>query len=186
MKVYLPKGTIPSMAREIELKIRLSNPEPFRRRLEAEAEPLGPYIKDDTYFRGTGGAFRLRKAGDSHVACLKQKTMASGIETSREIEFGVDDPAAFAVFAEALGFREWYRKQKTGNAWRWNNILIEEGTVSGLGWFAELEILLGDDAGDVDVEAAKTSLLAAVERLGARTADIEPRTYAQLLGHRER
>ncbi len=174
------------MAREIELKIRLSDPEPFCLRLAAEAEALGPYVKDDTYFRGASGAFRLRRSGETQVVCLKQKTVSQGIETSREIEYSVDDPEAFKAFAAALGFQEWYRKQKTGRAWRWNGILIEEGTVSALGWFAELEILLGDEAGDQAIEEARQSLLNAVTALGAQISDIEPRPYAQLLGHKER
>jgi predicted adenylyl cyclase CyaB len=174
------------MAREIELKIRLSDPEPFRRRLEAEAEDLGPYVKDDTYFKGMAGAFRLRRSGADHIVCLKQKTVAQGIETSREIEFSVEDPDSFQEFAAALGFQEWYRKQKNGRAWRWNDILVEEGTVSDLGWFAELEILLGDDAGEAAIEEARQALLSAVVGLGAGLSAIEPRPYAQLLGHKER
>lgn len=174
------------MAREIELKIRLADPAPFRGKLAGEAQNLGPYVKDDTYFRGPAGAFRLRRSGGAAVACLKQKTIAQGVETSREIEFAVDDAAAFEAFAAALGFREWYRKRKTGTAWRWRGILVEEGEVSGLGWFAELEVLLGEEAGDDAVEDARLSLLAALDSLGTPREAIEPRTYAQLLGHRER
>jgi len=174
------------MAREIELKIRLSDPEPFRRKLAEEAVLLGAYVKEDTYFRGGGGTFRLRQSDGHAVVCVKQKTIARGIETSREIEFGVDDSQAVAAFAEALGFRHWYTKRKTGQAWRWRGILIEEGTVSDLGWFAEFEVLLEDAAEEAAIEAARAALLSAVEALDASASDIEPRTYSQLLGHRER
>jgi len=170
------------MAREIELKIRLSDPEPFRRRLSALAEDLWPYTKDDTYYRGSAGSFRLRTSGGAAVVCLKQKTVADGIETSRELEFTADPPAEFMSFAQALGFREWYSKRKTGHAWRWNGILIEEGEVSPLGWFAEFEVLLDDDADAAAIETARLSLLASLEALGLSRDDIEPRTYSQLLG----
>lgn len=173
------------MAREIELKIRLADPASLRLILAREAEDLGPYFKEDTYFRGPGTAFRLRRETGRLVVCLKQKTISSGIESSREIEFEIGAAEEFRRFAEALGYQEWYAKRKTGRAWKYRDILIEEGEVSGLGWFAEFEILL-DEASDAHaVEAARARLRDALQRLGVDAAAIEPRTYSQLLGHKE-
>lgn len=174
------------MAREIELKIRLDDPRAFRAKLVEKALPEGAYHKADTYYKGSGGAFRLRESDGRAVVCRKEKTIQAGIEVNRETEFTVDDPAAFREFARGLGFKEVYRKEKTGQAWRWGEILIEEGTVSHLGWFAEFELILDEGRDTASVNRARSVLLAALESLGVGKDRIEPRTYAELLGQRKK
>jgi len=174
------------MAREIELKIRLTSPEDFQGRLAALAQRIGPYHKIDTYFRGGAGTFRLREAGGEATVCRKDKVIEAGVEVSRETEFSLDRPEAFRAFAASLGYREWYRKAKRGQAWRWGEILIEEGTVEDLGWFAEFEILLEDSAPAGAVGQARERLLAALEVLKVPRECLEAKTYAELLGHRGR
>lgn len=172
------------MAREIELKIRLTSPGAFQERLAQRARRIGPYHKADTYFSGPAGSFRLREAGSEATVCRKEKVVEAGIEVSRETEFAVDRPQAFRAFAEGLGYREWYRKEKRGTAWRWDDILVEEGTVQGLGWFAEFEILLEDSADALAVDQARQTLLKALASLEVPRECLEPKTYAELLGHR--
>lgn len=174
------------MAREVELKIRLDDPKSFLSRLENKARFEGTYHKSDTYFRGSEGTFRLRESEGQAVVCRKEKTIRAGIEVNRENEFTVNDAQAFRFFAESLGYREWYRKEKQGQAWRWGDILIEVGTVSDLGWFAELELLLEEDSEGSGIEKARQTLLAALQALEVPPAEIETKTYSQLLGHRGR
>jgi len=174
------------MAKEIELKFRVDDPDGFRLRLSTKASSLGPYHKDDTYFRGADGSFRLREANGEVVVCRKEKTIDGGIEVNRETEFRIDDPGAFRAFAKSLGYREWYRKVKDGEAWRWGDILIELGTVSDLGWFAELELILDEGQDARSIERARRTLLAAIDSLNVPRESMETRTYSQLLGHRGR
>jgi predicted adenylyl cyclase CyaB len=172
------------MAKEIELKIRLADPQRFQEHLAALASPLGPYHKTDTYFKGGAGSFRLREGSGRATVCRKEKVIEAGIEVSRETEFAVDTPQAFREFAQALGYQEWYKKEKRGQAWRWGDILIEEGTVETLGWFAELEVLLDEGADAAAVAGARERLQAALKTLNVSLDCLEPRTYAELLGHR--
>jgi len=174
------------MAREIELKIRLDDPDTFRQHLQVQARLEGPYHKIDTYFRGAEGSFRLREASGILVVCRKEKTLVGGIEVNREIEFGVDDLEAFQAFAGTLGYKQWYRKEKRGEAWRWGEILVEVGTVSDLGWFAEFEIVLDDADAPGAVKNAQRALLEALDSLGISHDRLESKTYSQLLGHRGR
>jgi predicted adenylyl cyclase CyaB len=173
-----------TMAREIELKIRLADPESFRNRLAKKALAEEPYHKIDTYFRGPKGSFRLREANGLAVVCRKEKNIESGVEVNRETEFQIDDVQAFRQFSLGLGYREWYRKEKIGQAWRWGEILIEEGEVSDLGWFAEFELLLGEESEKQAVLLARSTLLTALDDLEVPRSSIEARTYSQLLGHR--
>ena len=163
------------MAKEIELKIRLEDPEDFQSRLNTKARLEGPYHKADTYFRGPAGSFRVRE-GERPVVCRKEKTIQEGIEVNRETEFEVDDADAFRSFALSLGYQEWYRKEKHGQAWRWGDILIEVGTVSDLGWFAELELILEDQPDSGAVDRARQTLLAALEALQIPRNSIETKT----------
>ena len=174
------------MAKEIELKVRLGNPGALQDRLATVAPREGPYHKTDTYFRGAEGSFRMRESEGTFAVCRKEKTIHAGIEVSRETEFGVDQPEAFVAFVRSLGYTEWYTKEKRGQAWRWNHILIEVGTVSDLGWFAEFELLLGEDQNTEAVDGARSRLLSAVDALELPRSAIEPKTYSELLGHRGR
>lgn len=171
------------MGWEIELKFRSPDPQAVRARLQAGARLLGPYLKSDTYFRLGAQTFRLREAGGRAVVCRKLKTLTGGVEVNREVEFSVDDAAAFAAFAQALGAEPWYVKTKTGNAWQWGRVLIEEGTVSDLGWFAELEIVLPEDSPETERARAREDLFEVLRLLGGE-AGLEPRPYAELLGYR--
>jgi len=172
------------MAREIELKIRLEDPDAFRTRLETKAQRKGSYHKVDTYFRGPAGSFRLRESDGKAIVCLKEKTIEQGMEVSLETEFQVDNVSAFRRFSLGLGYREWYRKEKTGQAWHWGEILIEEGTVSDLGWFAEFEVILEENSRQDLISRAQESLLGALDLLEVPRSAVEPRTYSQLLGYR--
>ena len=172
------------MAREIELKIRLNDPLEFQNCLRTLAVAEGPYSKHDTYYLGSSGSFRLRESNGHYTICRKEKTLNDGIEVSREIEFGIDDPKAFGDFAQSLGFRLWYVKNKKGQAWRWGPVLIEVGTVSQLGWFAEFELLLPDESDEIRVDQARQKLFAALESLNVGPDQIEHQTYAQLLQRR--
>ena len=173
------------MAKEIELKIRLNDPKEVIETLRSHGQSEGEYSKCDTYFWGPQGSFRLREIGVLALVCRKEKTIEQGIEINRETEFEVGDPTAFREFADSLGYRHWYQKEKKGESWRWGEVLVEVGTVSDLGWFAELELLLVDDADDQAVSNARQRLLSVVDGMGLPRSRIENRTYAQLLGHRE-
>jgi len=174
------------MAIEIELKIRLDDPDTFRKRMGTLARLEGPYHKIDTYFHGGKGSFRLRETGGAFFVCRKEKAIEGGVEVNSEIEFGVDGAQAFRSFAESLGYREWYRKEKRGEVWRWDEVMIEVGTVSDLGWFAEFELLLSESVDRRAVDQARQRLLDVLDALQISPDRVEHQTYSQLLGHRGR
>ena len=172
------------MPREIELKIHLEDPRGFLGRLKNVAQAEGAYYKVDTYFRGPEGSFRLRESNGRPVVCRKEKSIEAGVEVNLETEFQIDDSYSFRKFSLSLGYQEWYRKEKIGQTWRWGEILIEEGEVSSLGWFAEFELIVDEQAGEEAILRARESLYAALESLEVPKSLIEARTYSQLLGHR--
>jgi len=174
------------VGREVEFKVRLSHPTEVEGPLKAQATFLGNYHKVDSYFRGPKGSFRLREAEGTAVVCRKEKTLRDGLEVNLETEFGVDNLQAFRTFARGLGYEEWYQKEKKGQAWRWGEVLIEVGTVGTLGWFAELEVLVAEDAPGSAIDQAHGRLREALGDLGLTEDRIEPKTYSELLGHRGR
>lgn len=174
-----------TMGLEIELKARVSNPDALTVELKKKAKYLGDYFKKDIYFTSEAqqplSAFRLRNDGPCAIVTLKKKNIFEGIETNTEIEFEVSDEEAFFRFAEALGYTEQYRKEKRGQAWSLGAVKIEEGTVSHIGHFAELEIILDEDSSNQNIESARNNLKLVLEELGLSPSDIEEKAYSQLL-----
>lgn len=173
------------MGLEIELKARVEFPDKLTANLNEKAQFLGPYHKKDVYFTSEKtfpfSAFRLRNEGKEVIITLKKKFIQNGIETNTEIEFTVNDEEAFFRYAEALDYRELYRKEKKGRAWLMGMVKVEEGTVSHLGHFAELEIILDESSLPHQIEEAKENLKLVLEELGLSPSAIEERAYSQLL-----
>jgi adenylate cyclase class 2 len=192
------------MAIEIELKAHVDDPGPVREKLDALARYEGEFLKDDIYWRyGICGklkspengresppfSIRIRKesgrdaGGRSRNAVIvtyKSKETRDGIEVNREQEFSVSGAEPFEELLSRLGFRPAISKRKSGFSWDYDGISAELAEVAGLGWFAELEILAGDDNPET-VRTASRRLLELLAKLGIGEDRIEPRYYTEML-----
>jgi predicted adenylyl cyclase CyaB len=195
------------VAFEIELKAWVDEHEAVKRALDAVAEFIARYTKEDRYYVLADGARRgtprsgvrvrsefLSGAADGGgetrrgTVTWKSKELRSDIEVNSEHEFcikeapgGEDARAVFDAFLRMLGFTESYTKTKRGFAYRAGEITAELSFVEGLGWFLELEILRQtDDA--AGVAAARKKLHDFLAAAGVREERIETRYYSELLG----
>lgn len=179
-----------SHAVEIELKARVGDVRAVTVALDAFMEPAGPVDKRDEYWSlpahagrlaGEGLRFRVRTEPGFYRVTFKEKTMRGLVEVNRETEFSVDSAESFRAFARKLGASLLYRKTKKGSAWKSGDVLAELVRVDGLGDFLEVETLRKDED-PAGMQAAITSIRAVMERCGLGDADIETRTYRELLG----
>ncbi len=171
---------------EIELKIRVDNPEDMKIRLGKLGVFGGSYQRQDIYFSQPDAsppqtAFRLRRDGREAWVTHKFKTLHNGIEQSLETEFLVQPAEAFEKFVHSLGYAEMIRKEKKGDWWNIGTIKAELSEVPPLGWWLELEALVSEDSPQEKVDTAKAGLISILTQLGKGAPDIEERPYTQLL-----
>jgi adenylate cyclase class 2 len=84
-------------------------------------------------------------------------------------------------FFHSLGCTVYICKEKHGHAWECAGIVLELVEVPPLGWFLEMEILLGDEATAEDVLSARGRLLTLLGVLDVPPSLIEGRYYTDLL-----
>ncbi|MDR0452638.1 MAG: CYTH domain-containing protein [Treponema sp.] len=187
------------MAIEIELKAWADDPVAVREKLDGLACFNGEFLKEDTYWKqegpGNGPAavpfsgVRVRKesgrdaggrARNAVTVTYKYKEKREGLEVNRETEFSVSDAGPFEGLLGHLGLRPAASKRKSGFSWNYGGITAELAEVAGLGWFAELEILSGNDRPET-VSAARHRLLELLAKLGIGEGRIETRYYTEML-----
>jgi adenylate cyclase class 2 len=196
------------MAVEIELKVRLDDPEPIKQRLSTLGTFCRSYEKNDAYWISTAqnifpSGLRVRRergvdgAGLIKAAVLvtyKTKENRDGIEVNDEREFAItgtepadrgaaDSAAVFEDLLGRLGLKPDIRKEKRG--WAWNlggqpPVLAELSLVKDLGWFLELEIL-AEDQEEGTVTESRNRLLLFLEKLDIPPERIERRPYTEML-----
>jgi len=178
---------------EIEAKYRLSQgADSLRNKLtEHGAQAVPGFVIIDTYLRHpardfakTGEAFRIRREGDrNHLTYKAPKFNTEGVRSRPEIEVELagDDTTyeqTLAMFT-AMGFEPvaTLRKFRQPHKIDWNGqrLKVEIDDAGELGLYAEVEVLLDDQAEVPAAEAAIKSLAAA---LGL--ADYEPRSYLRM------
>lgn len=178
---------------EVELKAWLTDYEATRRAVEAAgAEPRGEVVKRDLYYGPErkhareidlerDPVFRLRSEGDAWRVTAKRHAVEGGVESNEEVEFGIDDVAAFREFAQRIGFRPFIVKRKQSRRYAFGRINVELNKVDPLGDFIELEVLLDDGAGAAERREAEREIRDFLARAGVPEAKIEPRRYIDLL-----
>jgi adenylate cyclase class 2 len=193
-----------SMAIEIELKAWLETPEKTRRLLASFACLSCAFDKRDAYWYPRSGFFpqippsgiRIRRECDTVDGGVTTQTIfvtyktketrpvhaaeAKNIEVNHEHEFAVADPGGIEELLTVLGFEPGIVKHKRGEAWHYEDITVELIHVERLGDFVELEILADNDAPDT-VAAARSRLLALLEKLDVPKDKIESRYYTEML-----
>ncbi len=171
------------MAWEIELKASLASPKEVEALLTQRGFSPTHLEKEDVYFQGPT-PLRLRREGSRWTVTSKAKTVIDGLEVNRELEFEISDPENFFRWVQLLGFSFWYKKSKRGRAYRWNDLLIEVVNVEPLGWFVEIEKILPDEADLSAQQNARQEILTVLNQLQVPLENLEPKTYAELLGVR--
>ena len=179
--------------REVECKAPLpegDDAEGWAARLGELGEWVGERVSEDTYF-GPGDVgpeetdafrhrvFRLRETTTGAVVTLKEKRIDGAVESSREVEFGVESGDAFRSFAAGLGYRPFIVKRKRVRAYRVGECTVELVHVDGLGDFLEIEHL--SEEGTTPEEDARARVLEVLGRLGVAESALEPRLYIDML-----
>ena len=142
------------MPEEIEAKVRIDDPEAFRRRMNSLSAPAaGPVFEINRLFdddagrlRRSGAALRVREefpaaGGPAARTLLTYKGPRTESRLKRRPEFETEVASAEAITAilEALGLRETFRYEKRRTAWRAGDCEVTLDEVPLLGWFAEIE-----------------------------------------------
>ena len=167
------------MARNVEIKARLSDPAATRRLVErAAGGPPRTLVQADTFFRVERGRLKLREMpGGASELIYYERDDRSGPKESRFTRVAVPDaPALRSLLASALGERG--RVEKLRLLYRVGRTRIHLDRVAGLGDFLELEVELGPDE---TVEAGAEEARSLMARLGVGVDALVPEAYVDLL-----
>ena len=192
------------MAFEIELKVRLDDCEPVKKRLFSMGKYVRSYKKSDSYWLSAEAdsyGVRVRRdhgvdesdvVSETTLVTYKLKEISGGVEINEESEFTVSDTEVFEQLLERLGLKKAIQKEKNGWAWAIRvaqsevqsaiqpEILAELSMVTGLGWFLELEIICEDNRKQTVADSRKR-LFALLKQLEIPADRIESRPYTELL-----
>jgi adenylate cyclase, class 2 len=177
---------------EIEIKARVQNPRLLQAQLDATEEFLGEALKKDRYYCQAGAENqcsperdripRLRLSGDHSVLTVKRKRVEDGVEINEENEVNVSDFDDAEKVLEALGFHPFIEKEKHTRLYKdADGTSIELNTITHLGHFLELELLLPDDSSAQSISGAKDLLRSKILTFGLVPSDIESRPYMALI-----
>lgn len=172
------------MAREIEIKLRVSDPASARARLAEIAGRGEPAVfevntifdRPDGELRRGGSALRVRQCFDPATPArpvgatltYKGPRGAGPLKSREERETPVAEPDEVAAILARLGYQPVIRYEKRREAWALGGCAVVLDELPGLGSFIEIE---GPD------EAA---IRAAQARLGLTEAAVVPESYVEL------
>ncbi|HUN75499.1 MAG TPA: class IV adenylate cyclase [Steroidobacteraceae bacterium] len=172
------------MARNIEIKARAADLARTELRARALADQ-GPFdlAQDDTFFMCANGRLKLRQlAPDRGELIFYRRPDVPGPKLSEYTRVETTTPALLrALLTEALGVLGRVRKRRRLYLAGQTRIHLDE--VEGLGSFAELEVVLGDDQSPADGEAVAERLLG---QLGIDKADLVSGAYIDHLQQGDR
>lgn len=166
------------MARNVEIKARLSDPGATRRRAEALADGPGAVLEQtDTFFGVAAGRLKLRQtAGSGELIFYLRADDPDPKESRYERVTVADAPALRDLLAAALGVRGEVVKRRV--LLRSGRTRIHLDEVRGLGAFLELEVELRDAD---SVQAGKDEARRLMQALGVEAAALVPEAYVDLL-----
>jgi predicted adenylyl cyclase CyaB len=149
------------MARNVEIKARVSDMAALRKRVEAIADSGPEFIaQDDTFFACSHGRLKLRVFADGSGELIAyERADTTGPKTSNYLITPVPDPDRLReTLARALGLVGRVIKRRTLFLAGATRIHLDE--VEGLGDHLELEVVLREDQSADDGEAVARKLLA--------------------------
>ncbi len=168
------------MARNIEIKARISSVAAVLPRARALADGPAQHIaQDDTFFQVPHGRLKLREFADGSAELIHYQRPDSGeAKASDYLLVPVPDPAALRdALARGLGVLGRVRKQRLLLMVGATRVHLDQ--VEGLGDFIELEVVLS--AGQADAQGAATAE-ALMQDLGLADAPRLAGAYLDLLG----
>jgi len=167
------------MARNVEIKARLTDAAATRRLVEAAAGPPETLSQTDTFFRVERGRLKLREiAGGAAELIFYERGDRTGPKESRFERVAVSDaPALRSLLAAALGERG--RVSKRRLVYRVGRTRVHLDQVEGLGDFLELEVELAPDEA---VEAGAADARRLMAEFGIGEDALVARAYVDLLG----
>ena len=167
------------MARNIEIKARVSDPATLRRQASGLSDtPAELILQEDTFFHVPRGRLKLRIISPEHGQLIYyQRPDAAGPKQSDyHISITTEPQTLKDVLARSLGIRGVVNKQ------RWLYLVgptrIHLDQVEGLGAFMELEVVL--KAGDTLAEGQAIAADLMVQ-LGIQEQDLIEGSYIDLL-----
>lgn len=172
------QGKIEGMARNIEIKARVSHLTAFQQQAQALSDsPPQVLEQEDVFFRVERGRLKLRKQTPGpHQLVYYERPNESGPKRSFYLLATVQDAAGLEqVLTAALGVRGVVRKRRTLYLVGQTRIHLDE--VEGLGTFLELEVVLREDQSEAEGVAIAQALM---ERLGVQPTDLLEGAYLDL------
>lgn len=170
---------------EVEIKIKISSPQIFRRKAKEIAEYIGREKKTDSYYtleqlnNYPKKSLRIRKKGKFYEINFKERiSYSKGIHAKHEEEFRVTSIRNFLNLIKDFGFKKWLVKEKITEIYRIkDNFHIELNYVKHLGWFLEIEYLANNKA---EIPKAKKEILKLLKKLNIK-GKITKDGYTKLL-----
>jgi len=172
------------MPEEIEAKVKIADPEAFRRLVAARGGVGGGTVLEvnhifdsaDGSLRKSGAAVRVREerraAGGEVLRTMltyKGPRQPGRFKRRAEFETAVTDDAAILAILRALGFVETFRFEKRRMSWRLGECTVVLDELPHIGWFAEVE-------GPSEAAVQKT-----LADLGLADEPVIAQTYMRLL-----
>ena len=167
------------MARNVEIKARLREPDAIRTRLDALGASGPQHLSQtDTFFNVPAGRLKLRDFGDgTGELIVYERADTAGPKLSSYHRAPTATPSELLdVLTRALGIRGVVRKQRVVYLVGQTRVHLDE--VEGLGLFVELEVVLREDQTVADGNAVAADLLQAL-RIDAK--DLVTHAYIDLL-----
>jgi len=172
------------MPEEIEAKIRIGDPEAFRRRMADLARTPGETVFEvnrlfddaDRSLRERGSALRVReefrlpdRVRLRTVLTFKGPLAAGPMKRRPEVELQVEAAEPLVAILEALGLSEAFRYEKRRTSFAGGGCEVVLDEVPHLGWFAEVE------------GPTEKAVLAELADLGLSDAPLIRASYIRLL-----
>jgi predicted adenylyl cyclase CyaB len=167
------------MPKNIEIKARIHDVEVIRARAaELATEPPRRLVQKDTFFSTGEGRLKLRQTDDGAAELIYyNRSDLIGPKCSTYYRAAVNDAGPIKELLEAsAGLRGVVKKVREVFIAKDTRIHIDE--VDGLGWFLELEVMLGEDDPEENGHARAHALM---EALGIVEGDLVEGAYIDLL-----
>ncbi len=167
------------MARNIEIKARITNPEAVRKKA-AELSGLSPDIikQEDTFFHSVRGRLKLREMPSARAELIYyERPDRNGPKLSNYHIYETSDPECLKeILSASLGIRG--RVCKERHLYIIGQTRVHLDNVLGLGHFLELEVVLKPDQPDVEGQMIAMDLMT---KLGVQEHDLIEGAYIDLL-----
>jgi predicted adenylyl cyclase CyaB len=167
------------MARNVELKVRLVDPETMLLRIQSfVAAPPHKLVQTDTFFNVAIGRMKLREFddGSGELICYERPD-AVGPKVSEYVRVPTPDPVALRqVLTRSIGVRATVRKRRRVFLVGQTRIHLDD--VEGLGSFMEFEIVLREGQSVAEGNQIVAELM---NVLAVSPRDLIPEAYVDLL-----